>query len=172
MKKVLPMASMKKLLLATSLLAMSSTAVATNTSVILDTAVTDTLTVTAKYVTPITVQLNTTAIDFGDVYTDSVITAESVQAKVTGEAGETFTYSITATGTSGLVVIGGTDTSGSTVAFVTDSATTKALNFTVGLDASKLTADTDVSETVTISVAYDAIADTVVTPDGTYVAPV
>ncbi len=43
MKKVFTATPMKKLLLATSILAMSSTAVATNTSAILDAAVTDTL---------------------------------------------------------------------------------------------------------------------------------
>ena len=85
---------MKKLLLATSLVAMSSTAMAANTSVLLDTAVTDTLTVTAKYVTPIAVALDTSTIDFGDVWTDSLIDAEAVVATVTGEIGETFTLAL------------------------------------------------------------------------------
>lgn len=145
---------MKKLLLAGIILAMSTTAMATNTSLILDTAVTDTLTVSAKYVKPITVSLNKSTINFGDVYTDSIITVEAVSATITGEEGETFAYSVTSDGT--LALLTG-NISGSAQTFTTGSAT---LNFNVGLDTANLTADTDVSETVTISVNYDAIADT------------
>jgi hypothetical protein len=148
---------MKKLLLATSLVAMSSTAIADNTSPLLDTAVTDTLTVTAKFVTPISIGLDTSTIDFGDVWSDSSITAEPVIATVTGEVGETFTYTI---GTDGsYVVIAGTDTGSESVAFA-DSGTTKALNFTIGLDTTNAVTATNVSEIVTFSVIYDAIADT------------
>lgn len=147
---------MKKLLLAGLILALSATAMATNTSVTLDTAVTDTLTVSAKYVKPIAVTLDTTAIDFGDVYTDSIISTETVVATVTGEEGETFSYSVESDGS--LTLLTG-DISGTSIGF--DTAT-KDLTFSVGLDTAKVTSD-DVSETVTVSVNYDAIADTVVT---------
>ncbi|AZG35473.1 hypothetical protein [Shewanella psychromarinicola] len=146
---------MKKLLLATSIVVMSSTAIAANTSQLLDTAVTDTLTVTAKYVTPIAVELDTTAIDFGDVWTDSVIPTVSVVATVTGEADETFTYSVTG---DAIVLLTG-DIAGTATAFVT-SGTTQALTFNVGLDTSGATTGTTVNEIVTVSVIYDAIADT------------
>lgn len=157
MKKLFTAAAIKTLLLTTSMVAISSTAIAANTSALLDTAVTDTLLVTAKYVTPISVGLDTTTIDFGDVWSDSVITTEAVIATITGEVGETFTYSVTG---SSIVLLTG-DVSGSTVAF-TDT-TTKALNFNVGLNVSGATTGTTVSETITISVNYDAIADTTVT---------
>jgi hypothetical protein len=149
---------MKKLLLAASILAMSSSAMATNTSVLLDTAVTDTLTVTAKYVTPIAVTLDTTSIDFGDVWSDSVIPTEEVVATVVGEAGETFTYSVTG---DAMVLLTG-DITGSTVAFES-SSTTQALTFNVGLNTAAAATGTTVNETVIISVNYDAIADTVKT---------
>ncbi|MFQ3176015.1 MAG: hypothetical protein ACI93H_001006, partial [Psychromonas sp.] len=68
----------KKVLLATSILAMSSTAMA-NTSATLDdqTGVNSVINVVAKYITPITVGLNLTDIDFGDVYTDSDVTVQN-----------------------------------------------------------------------------------------------
>jgi hypothetical protein len=149
---------MKKLLLAASILATSSSAMATNTSPLLDTAVTDTLTVTAKYVTPIAVTLDTTAIDFGDVWSDSVISTEVVVATVVGEAGETFTYSVTG---DAMVLLTG-DIAGTATAFVS-STTTQALTFNVGLDTTAAATGTTVNETVTVSVIYDAIADTVKT---------
>ncbi|MFT7008243.1 MAG: hypothetical protein ACJAXJ_002782 [Colwellia sp.] len=149
---------MKKLLLAASILAMSSSAMAANTSPLLDTAVTDSLTVTAKYVTPIAVTLDTTAIDFGDVWSDSVISTEEVVATVVGEAGETFTYSVTG---DDMVLLTG-DIEGTATAFVS-STTTQALTFNVGLDTSAAATGTTVDEIVTISVIYDAIADTVKT---------
>jgi hypothetical protein len=165
----------KKVLLATSVLAMSSTAIA-NTSPSMDnqTLVKDSLSVIAKYITPITVGLNLTEIDFGDVYTDSVVTVTDVAADVQGEAGETFTYSIATTtnGKAGLVLIAGTDTGGNTQEFLADGSTALELNFTVGLDTAQLTADTDVSETVTFTVYYDAIADTSSSANGAYDAPV
>jgi hypothetical protein len=162
----------KKVLLATSILAMSSTAMA-NTSATLDdqTGVNSVINVVAKYITPITVGLNLTDIDFGDVYTDSDVTVQNIAADVKGEFGETFTYSIAASGTAGLLVIAGTDTGGTGVAFTADTSTAAELNFTVDLDTSKLTPDTDVSETVTFTVFYDAIADTDNTPNGDYAAP-
>jgi hypothetical protein len=156
MKKLFTAVPMKKLLLATSIVAMSSTALAANTSEELDTAVTDTLTVTAKYVTPIAVGLDTSTIDFGDVWSDSVISTEPVIATVTGEAGETFTYSVTA---DAMVLLTG-DTNGDTVPFGTEGEVTKSLTFNVGLDTSEAATGTFVNEIVTISVNYDAIADT------------
>ena len=159
MKKLFTVAPIKKLLLASSIVAMSSTAIAANTSALLDTAVTDTLTVTAKYVTPIAVSLNTTIIDFGDVWNDSIIDVETVIATVTGEAGETFTYSVTA---DPMIVLDG-DTGAGSVAFGIAGEVTKALTFTVGLNTAAAATATTVAETVTISVNYDAIADTSVT---------
>jgi hypothetical protein len=147
---------MKKLLLATSLVAISSSAIAANTSVLLDTAVTDTLTVTAKYVTPIAVGLDTSTIDFGDVWKDSIIDTEAVVATVTGEIGETFTYSVVTDGT--LAQLTG-DITGTTVDFVT-SDTTQVLNFNVGLNTANAATAGTISETITVSVNYDAIADT------------
>jgi hypothetical protein len=156
MKKLFTAVPMKKLLLATSLVAISSSAIAANTSVLLDTAVTDTLTVTAKYVTPIAVGLDTSTIDFGDVWKDSIIDTEAVVATVTGEIGETFTYSVVTDGT--LAQLTG-DITGTTVDFVT-SDTTQVLNFNVGLNTANAATAGTISETITVSVNYDAIADT------------
>ena len=158
MKKLFTAVPMKKLLLATSLVAISSSAIAANTSPLLTTAVTDTLTVTAKYVTPILVGLDTSTIDFGDVWTDSVIDTEAVVATVTGETGETFTYSVVTDGT--LTQLSG-DITGTTVGFVT-SDTTQLLNFDVDLDTSAATTAGSISEIITVQVIYDAIADTVI----------
>ena len=166
MKKLFTAVPMKKLLLATSLVAMSSTAIAANTSSDLDTAVTDSLIVVAKYVTPITIGLDTTKIDFGDVYTDSAIDVEGVVASVAGEAGETFTWEIQASSiillTDGAEAsIGNTRYTGTSFGSETDTGIDIAFN--VGLDTSEVTTS-DVSETITFEVVYDAIADTVVTP--------
>jgi hypothetical protein len=155
MKKIFTAVPMKKLLLATSMVAMSSMVLAANTSPLLDTAVTDTLTVTAKYVTPIALGLDTSTINFGDVWSDSVISTEPVIATVTGEAGETFTYSVTA---DAMVLLTGS-TGGAGVSFV-DTTTTQALTFNVGLNPGAATTGTLVNEIVTFSVNYDAIADT------------
>jgi hypothetical protein len=160
MKKLFTAVPMKKLLLATSLVAMSSTAIAANTSDDLDTAVTDTLTVKAKYVTPIAVGLDTTTIDFGDVWSDSVISTETVIATVTGETAETFSYDVTA---DAMVLLTG-DINGTEVAFGEAGGLTQLLTFEVGLDTSEsATTATTVNKTVTISVVYDAIADHTVT---------
>jgi hypothetical protein len=160
MKKLFTAVPMKKLLLATSLVAMSSTAIAANTSDDLDTAVTDTLTVKAKYVTPIAVGLDTTTIDFGDVWSDSVISTETVIATVTGETAETFSYAVTA---DAMVLLTG-DINGTEVAFGEAGGLTQLLTFEVGLDTSEsATTATTVNKTVTISVVYDAIADHTVT---------
>jgi hypothetical protein len=149
---------MKKLLLAAAILVLSATAMATNTSVALDTAVSETLTVTAHYVTPIAVTLDTVSIDFGDVYTDSIISTEPVVATVTGEESETFTYSVASNGGESSVVLLTGNILGETQPL---TAGTNILTFNVGLDTAKVTS-ADVSEIVTISVNYDAIADTAV----------
>jgi hypothetical protein len=157
MRKLFTATPMKKLLLATSIVAMSSTAFATNTSSELDSAVTDSLSVIAHYVVPITVAVNLTEINFGDVYIDSAITPEAVTATVVGEALETFSYTIVSSGD--LAVIGGIDTGATGVGFTETDTVTEVLNFTIGLDTANVTSS-DVSETVTVSVTYDAIADT------------
>ena len=166
MKKSFTAVPMKKLLLATSIVAMSSTAIAANTSSELDAKVTDTLSVVAKYVTPITIALDTTEINFGDVYTDSAIDVKGVVASVAGEAGETFTWEIKAS--SIILITDAPDSSikntsftGTTFGTVTDTGIDIAFN--VGLDTSAVTTS-DVSETITFEVVYDAIADTAVTP--------
>ena len=171
MKKSL-LTTSKKVLLATSILAMSSTAMANSSTTLDDTVVSETLSVVAKYITPMTVALDTSIINFGDVYTDSVVTETSVSAYVTGELGETFTYSVVTTenGTAGLVKLSG-DLAGATQVFDAEVSTAAELNFSVNLDTSKLTANTDVSETITVTVAYDAIAGTTTTVDDTYTVP-
>jgi hypothetical protein len=152
MKKLFTAVPMKKLLLATSLVAISSTAIATNTSSKLDDAVAETLTVDAKYVTPLTLVLDTSTIDFGDVFTDSAITAETVTATINGEAGETFTYTIVSSGEKVTL----TD-SGETLDFA--ATTEQTLSFDVGLDTENLD-DAVISETITFTVQYNDIADT------------
>jgi len=147
---------MKKLLLAAAILVLSATAMGANTSATLDTAVSETLVVTAHYVTPIAVTLDTAVIDFGDVYTDSVISPESVVATVTGEENETFSYTVASNGPLSLL------TGNITGVAQPLASGTNSLTFNVGLDTAKVT-DADVAETVTISVKYDAIADTTVT---------
>jgi hypothetical protein len=151
---------MKKLLLATSLVAMSSTAIAANTSDDLDATVEDTFTVTAKYVLPITVGLDTSTISFGDVWTDSAITPEAVIATITGEAGETFNYTIASSGS--LVEFAGADYATAETLGVSFSttATTQKLNFTVGLNTDSASTAGTITETITVSVNYNAIADT------------
>jgi hypothetical protein len=156
MKKLFTAVPMKKLLLATSMIAMSSTAFAENTAADLDSAATDTLTVTAKYVTPIAVGLNTLTINFGDVWTTSDVDTVPVIATVTGEAGETFTYSVTS---SAPVILTGDTSSESPEAFLTTD-TTQAFTFNVGLNTSSAETAGTVDETVTISVEYNAIAGT------------
>jgi hypothetical protein len=145
---------MKKLLLATSLVAMSSTAIAANDSAKLDDAIAETLTVTAKYVTPLELGLNTTTINFGDVYTDSVITDETVIATIDGEAGETFTYTIASDGNNVTL-----SDEGGEIDFADTIAQT--LSFDVGLNTTDMT-DANTSEIITFTVQYNAIADTVI----------
>ena len=149
---------MKKLLLATSLVAMSSTAIAANTSTKLDSVVTDVLTVSAKFVKPIELALDVTTIDFGDVWSDSTVAVQPVIATVTGEANETFTYSITTDGS--FVAITGAGSAGDSTVSFTTGGTSETINFNVGLVVDPATTNTVVSEIVTFTVQYDAIAKT------------
>jgi hypothetical protein len=158
MKKLF-LATPKKLLLATSILAMSSTAIAA-TSALVDSAKTDTLTVTAHYVEPLTMSLDLATINFGDVWTDSVVTAETVTASLTGTTGETFDYDITTDGS--LVLLDGAALALSGSSSITGlvGSGVGSVSFTVGLDTSLLTEDVDVTEVVTVSVQYNDIAGT------------
>ena len=154
---------MKKLLLtATLLAAISATAMGAGStrSAVLDTTVSDTLTVTATYVKPISVGLSLSEINFGDVYTDSNVDAVTVTATVSGTADETFTYTISSAG--GIVKLSDAahlDQAVNTPLTGTSTAL-GSLVFNVDLDTSQLVADTEVSETITINVQYDSIDDT------------
>jgi len=144
---------MKKLLLtATLLAAISATAMgAGNTA-------TDSLTVTANYIVPITVTLDTDTIDFKDVYEGSNADVQTVTANLTGETGETFDYLVSTTSDTGIVLSGATG-SGTIAAGVA--------NFSFGVDMDRSTARTDVAaHVVTVDVNYTAIDDTVVTTTG------
>jgi opacity protein-like surface antigen len=156
MKKLFTAVPMKKLLLATSLVAMSSAAIAANTSEELDAEVTDDFTVSAKYVTPISVGLDTISIDFGDVWTDSAISVATVVATVEGETGETFTYSVETDGDYAELL---GDLTGEQIGFDLED-TSKKLTFTVGLNTDDAETLGTISETITVKVNYDDIADT------------
>ena len=146
---------MKKLLLtATLLAAISATAMgALDTTRMAESEKTADITVTANYVKLLTVGLDVTEINFGDVFTNATVADVPVIASITGDSGETFKYDVT---TTGVAVLTG-DTTGTLVA-LTDE-TPVILNFEVGLDTSAITAD--VNETVTITITYDAIEGTV-----------
>ena len=160
---------MKKFLLAGLILALSATAMGAGStrSDDLNASAETSLTVKAKYVKPISVGLNYSEIDFGDVYTDSDVTAKLVTATITGTTGETFTYTISADGSN--VLLGDETTTTPTIKddLSAEGAKLGDIKFNVGLDTANLTADTDVSEIVTITVQYDAIDDTTTTEDGT-----
>lgn len=142
---------MKKLLLAASILALSATAMGAGDSA------TDTLKVSANYITPITVALDTDTIDFKDVYVGSAADVQTVVANLTGETGENFSYNVT------------TDNTG--IQFTNASGTgkiengTATFNFGVDMDRSQNRADiTD--QLVTVTVNYTSIDSTVViTPE-------
>jgi hypothetical protein len=148
------LAKSKKVLLATSILAMSATAVAADDSAQRqeDSAKSADLTVVANYVELLTVGLDLSAIDFGDVFTDATVTDVDVTASITGDENETFTYAIT-TSPGGVTVLGG-DLAGTQTQLRGDEAVT--IPFTVGLNTSNINGD--VSETVTIDITYDSIA--------------
>lgn len=139
---------MKKLLLAASILALSVTAMATG-----ETA-TDTLTVSANYITPITVTLDTDTIDFKDVYVGSASNEQTVVASLTGETGESFSYAVTTEDT-GIQFTGATGTG-------TIADGTATFNFGVDMDRSQNREDIT-NQLVTVTVNYTSIDSTVVT---------
>ena len=152
MKKLFT-APLKKALLATSIIAMSSTAMAAESDTReTESEKTDSITVTANYIELLTLDLDINLIDFGDVFTDSTVAVVPVNASITGDAAETFTFGVA---TNGSAVLGGTLTGTGTA--LTDD-TPVVLPFTVGLDTS--TISEDISETVTFTITYDSIAGT------------
>jgi hypothetical protein len=159
------LATSKKVLLATSILAMSATAVAADDKVARESesAKSTSLDVIANYVKVLTVGLDLSEIDFGDVFTGASVTPVSVTASITGDGIETFSYDITTTdvSTTSVVDLGGT-LSGEGTALNDDVAVT--LDFTVDLNTADIAGD--VAETVTIAITYDSIAggDTTTTP--------
>lgn len=156
---------MKKLLIATSIVAMSSTAMAANDDTRMGESIkTETLAISANYIELLTLNLQKTTIDFGDVFTAASVDAVTVTADVTGDADETFTYNISTVADSH-VLINGNDVSSTPFTLasqvLTDGAVT--FNFTVDLDTtSGIIAD--VSENVTVTITYDAIEATSFTP--------
>lgn len=154
------LATPKKLLLATSILAMSSTAIAADRMG--ESEVFKTLTVSANYVKTLALNLNTSTINFGDVFTGATVDLVDVVATVTGDAGETFTYLIETSGTNVTLAptTGNTDTAaleGSKIAITETTGT--ALQFSVGLNTTGLESAVS-NETVTVTISYDAIAAT------------
>lgn len=139
---------MKKLLLAAAILVLSVTSMATGETS------SDTLTVSANYITPITVDLNIAGIDFKDVFVGSEADVQTVTASLTGETGETFVYNVTTTADKGVVLTGATGNG-----TIADGVAT--FNFGIDMDHSKLYDDVS-GQVVTITVNYNAIDDTVV----------
>jgi hypothetical protein len=146
-------ASMKKLLIATSIVAMSSTAMAAESDTRqTESEKTDKIAVTANFIKLLTLNLDVNTINFGDVFKDSTVAVVPVNANITGDSGETFTFGIA---TDGSAVLGGT-LSGTGTALTDDAVV--VLPFTVGLNTADIAADID--ETVTFTITYDSIAGT------------
>ena len=145
---------MKKLLLAASIVALSAPAMAS--SIQLDNEKEATLKVIAHYVEPLTVELAFTVIDFGDVYTDSEVGTVPVLTELAGEPLEEYSYKISSDGDYATL-----ENKSGTGAFGVDGK--GEFYFVVGLDTKDLTEDQNVSETVTVSVTYSAIATTTTT---------
>ena len=168
MKKLFTAVPMKKLLLATTLVAMTSTATAANSndSAELDKKPSRNISVTATYVVPITLGLNVNKIDFGDVYLDSgSLGTYAVTATVGGEKDETFTYSISANAPILITADGAAADAASingdvfaTTVFQGTNSITQDIIFDVGLDKDAL-GGSDVNEIITFEVFYDSIAD-------------
>jgi hypothetical protein len=156
----------KKVLLATSILAMSATAIAaTDAQRMTDSTVIKTLTVSANYVETLAMTLNTSTINFGDVFTGATVTPETVIANVKGDIDESFTYKIETSGSNVLLALtsgGGSVTTNviNGTAIATNNTSGTDLTFTVGLETTGL-ATAVANETVTVTVSYDAIATTV-----------
>ena len=160
MKKSFTAVPMKKLLIATSILAMSSTAIAaTDAQRNTDSSTNDSLTVDATYVETLAVTLSLTAIDFGEIFTGATVADVAVTANVAGDKAEPFDYTIA---TSGSIVTldGGTVNLTGSQNLVGGAST---ITFQVNLDSSLVT-ETFAQETITTTVNYTGIAGTSTTP--------
>jgi hypothetical protein len=156
MKKLFTAVPMKKLLIATSILAMSSTAIAaTDTARNTDSITTDSLTINATYVETLAVTLSLTAIDFGEIFTGATVADVEVTANVAGDGAEPFDYTIATSGGAGLVTLDGglVDLGGSKVL----STGAAAIVFQVNVQSNNIEVDF-VQETITTTVNYTAIA--------------
>ncbi|MFT5559948.1 MAG: hypothetical protein ACI9RZ_002436 [Sphingobacteriales bacterium] len=160
MKKLFTAVPMKKLLIATSILAMSSTAIAaTDDKRNTDSITTDSLTVDATYVETLAVSLSLDTIDFGEIFTGATVDNVLVTANVSGDGAEPFAYKVE---TSGSIVTldGGT----ADLAGTGDLSTgTGSFTFNVNVKSDDVT-DTFAQETITTTVNYTAIAGTTTTP--------
>jgi hypothetical protein len=161
MKKLFTAVPMKKLLIAASIVAMSSTAIAaTDTQRNTDSTTSDSLTVDATFVKTLSVSLSLTAIDFGEVFTGATVQGVDVLATVSGENDEPFTFTIA---TSGSIV-----TLNDQTANLSDTLTLisgeSQIGFRVNLDSSLIT-EAFVQETITTTVNYTAIAGTTTSPE-------
>jgi hypothetical protein len=160
MKKLFTAVPMKKLLIATSILAMSSTAIAaTDETRNTDSTTNDSLTVDATYVETLAVTLSLTAIDFGEIFTNATVDNVAVTANVAGDNEEPFDYTIE---TSGSIVTldGGTVNLTGSQNLVGGAST---ITFQVNVDSSLVT-ETFAQETITTTVNYTGIAGTSTTP--------
>jgi hypothetical protein len=155
------LATSKKVLLATSFLAMSSTAIAAdvtaaeNSTRNADSTIDTTMSVTANYVELLTVGFDLATINFGDVFEGATVNTVDVTATITGDALETFTYLVT---TPNAVVTLGSE-SGSDTALTGGSTD---VVFQVGIDTSidgVLTEDIT-AQIVTMTINYDSIMGT------------
>jgi|TARA_B110000902_G_scaffold177644_1_gene201429 hypothetical protein len=140
---------MKKLLLAASVFTLSTSAMATSDELL--NVKEATLRVIAHYIQPLTVKLNLTEIDFGDVYTDSVLTDIEVNTLLTGEPSETYEYKIQSNGVT--TVLKNTQGTGT---FNMDGFDN--FLFFVNLNTTNLTPDQDLMEIVSVYVNYNEIA--------------
>ena len=146
MKKLLT-AVLIKLLIA--ILVMSSTAMAAEK----EGKAAEGTQVNATYVTPLKFSLTITAINFGDIFTNSAVAVQTITANIEGEPDETFTYTVSSESVP--VTLSG-QTEGTKTILTNGTAN---FDFVVGLDTTKITADF-VTETVTVSIAYDSIEGT------------
>jgi hypothetical protein len=161
MKKLFTAVPMKKLLIATSILAMSSTAIAeTDTDRNDDSSTDDSLTVDATYVETLAVELSLTAIDFGEVFTGAPTDNVVVTANVVGDKEEGFDYIIETSGTIVTLDDGTDNLTGS----LNLSTGTSSIVFDVNLDTSLVTGSFT-QETITTTVNYTGIAGTTTSPE-------
>lgn len=140
---------MKKLLLAASVFTLSTSAMATSDE--LSNVKQATLRVIAQYIQPLTVRLDLTEIDFGDVYTDSELSDIDVNTTLTGEPEETYEYSIASNGQR--TVLRNTQGTGTFNMSGVDT-----FLFSVNLDTTNLIPDEELVEVVTVYVNYNEIA--------------